>query len=356
MTIAATIGALNANIEANARANALIHVAKYLVAAKGSRSLAREMAEQRRALPNIQAVLKAAVDAGTTTGTTWAAPVSEYSGMVAAFVDSLANFGAFDAALPMMKRMPLRTRVAIVTVGATAATVSQGSIVPISSLALDGQQLAERKAVVILAGSEELFKLAGAEAAALFGRELRSAVAIETDREFFRLIADGVAPITSSGSTVAAVRNDLGNALRALGTDMQSRLFVVVTPRTAKAWAAMGGDDGSAFPGMRPDGGSIMGMPALVTDGVDDDQVIVFDANQIAAGAGTFEFDTARHTTLQLETVPDSPPADAAILTSLWQNDMSALKAQRYFGAERLRDAAVAVIEGVEYDLGNSPS
>ncbi len=56
-----------------------------------------------------------------------------------------------------------------------------------------------------------------------------------------------------------------------------------------------------------------------------------------------------------MNTAPDSPPTTSTVLTSLWQHNLTGLKAVRYFGAERLRDTAVAVISGVGYS-GNSPA
>jgi hypothetical protein len=123
----------------------------------------------------------------------------------------------------------------------------------------------------------------------------------------------------------------------------------------AKNLASMGGDAGAAFPGMTMRGGALMGAPALVTDGLAGDELVLVDANQIAAGSGSVEIDSSKHATLQFNSVPDSPPSAATTLESLWQTNRTALKALRYFGCERLRASAVAKIEGADYDDGGSP-
>jgi HK97 family phage major capsid protein len=344
------LAAVNAAIETATRSGEFIAIAKRFTAARGDMNEAIVSAEGERS-PRVVQVLKAAVSAGGLNAPSWGAELgSDYGTAVSAFLDSLRNVGAFDALLPSMRKVPLRTRVIITTVGATGAIVGEGSPKPISKLSLTGAQLEQVKATAILVVSEELASLAGAEATQLFGRELRSAIAAVTDTEFARLITAGITPIGSSGTTAAAARTDLAAALAAMSTDMSSSLFVLIPSATAKVLAVMGGETGAAFPAMTPSGGTICGMPAVVTDGIADGTLVVVDASAIAAGAGTVGLSQARHADVQMEdTLPDSPPTLSTVLASLWQRNLLALRAERYFGAELLRADGVAVIDGVNY-------
>jgi hypothetical protein len=65
--------------------------------------------------------------------------------------------------------------------------------------------------------------------------------------------------------------------------------------------------------------------------------------------------DTSQQATVQLDTPGDSPPTAATVMTSLWQNDLVALKAERFIGAKLLRADACAKITGAAY-TGNSPA
>lgn len=355
MTILQRLGEINADIENARRAAEFANYVRLIVAARGDVMQAAKLAEAQRATARIGVVLKTAVAAGTTSTSDWAAPLAEYDGLVQAFLESLRNVGAFDAMLPSMRRIPLRTRAVVTTVGISAATITEGHVTPISRLTLAGNQLAEAKAVAIVVVNDELARLGGAESVALFGRELRQAIAAETDRTFVAKISESIAPIASNGGTAIAIRQDIAAALAALNTDAASRLFVLIEASTAKAWATKTTQDGAAaFPGMTPQGGEICGMPAIVSDGLTAGTIVVVDASQIAAGAGTVEVDASKQASLQMETTPDSPPSATTVALSLWQQNMTGLKALRFFGAERLRDAAVAVVSGVTYS-GNSP-
>ena len=140
--------------------------------------------------------------------------------------------------------------------------------------------------------------------------------------------------------------------LRAVSTDATSKLFLIVDSDTAKTWAILGGDS-FAFPQMTPNGGMVAGIPVIVSDGFSAATMVLVDAHQIAAGSDTVTVDASLQADVQLDTAPNSPASASTVRLGLWQRDMTAIKVERFFGAERLRSTAVAVCSGVGY--GNSP-
>jgi hypothetical protein len=106
---------------------------------------------------------------------------------------------------------------------------------------------------------------------------------------------------------------------------------------------------------MTPNGGTISGVPVIVSGGTPSASIVMVDAHQIAAASDTIELMASNQALLELQTAPASPPILTQVLTSLWQQNETALRATRYFGAERLRDTAVAVVNNVAY-TGNSPA
>jgi Phage capsid family len=343
------------NADQRAKAHEFEAIARYLVKARGDKMEARELAAPR-ATERIKTILKSAVSAGGVGIGTWGSQLAEYEGLVAAWLDSLVNAGAFDAMRPSMKMVPLHTRVSVVTTGASGTTVGESQITPISSMTLAGHQLAIYKALAIVIVTDELLKIADPATNALFGNELRNAVAVETDRQFLALITSGISPIASSGATAANVLFDIDAALTALATDAASKLFIIAEPETTKKWVLRTTADGAlAFPGMTPQEGVIAGTQVLVSDGVANNTFVVVDANQIAASAGTIELSASNQALLEFQTTPASPPAAGQLLQSLWQQNETGLLALRFFGAERLRDTGVAVIGNLNY-TGNSPA
>ncbi len=65
---------------------------------------------------------------------------------------------------------------------------------------------------------------------------------------------------------------------------------------------------------------------------------MVVDAVQCVAASGTVRIDKADQAALQLS---DDPTSGAAQLTSLWENDLLAIKVGRMWGFELLGSAAL---------------
>jgi hypothetical protein len=71
-------------------------VARALMVNKGDFNGALAYAKAHHAFPEVSAVLKSAVDAGTTTDTNWASSLSEMRSISDGFLASLGEFSAFN--------------------------------------------------------------------------------------------------------------------------------------------------------------------------------------------------------------------------------------------------------------------
>jgi hypothetical protein len=91
-----------------------------------------------------------------------------------------------------------------------------------------------------------------------------------------------------------------------------------------------------------------------VSDGVPANTMVLVDAQQVAAASETVQLSHANQAAVQLDTAPDSPPSGSTNLVSLWQMNMTGLKAERLFGVQKLTTTGVAVLTGVAY-TGDSP-
>ncbi len=322
----------------------------HLLGAKGDIPEAAARAAADDTTPRrVQSVLKSAVAAGSLADPNWAGNLADYRLIVEGFVESLRSASAFDRMLGdgAFRVLPLRTRTIVVTAGATGAIAQEGTPKRLSEMRLSGAQLEPRKAYAIVAVSHELARAGGDAALALIGRELRNAVGTVTDAEFIAGVTAGSAIFTapSSGNDADHVIRDLADLLANIATGSGSRLYAITTAAITKKLAVMPSNVGSlSFPGMTPAGGTIGGIPVLASDGVPAGTLVMVDAAQIAAGTGTVTLDEATQAAIQLDDAPADGPAP---LTSLWQLNLAAIKAERYFGFERLNDAAVAVLTGL---------
>src|SRR5262249_15956801 len=107
---------------------------------------------------------KAAADVGTTFDSGWASPLSQLDLLVDAFLESLKDFGAFDAMLPSMLQLPSRSKVVVTTAGATAAKVDEGGVKIPTRLSLTSTQLDLLKVVAFVETTDEVVRFGGRNA------------------------------------------------------------------------------------------------------------------------------------------------------------------------------------------------
>src|SRR5262245_48180413 len=350
MTISATIARASTRIEAATRLDEFLSVARCATLGRGVGEGAA-IAEGRGLGRIAELLRKAAVP-----------PVGlsnspEFQTLAMAFLESLGSAGAFDRMLPDMLRVPMRTRIAAVTLNATGYIVGEGAPKPISSLSFTGGQLPVHTVAAINVLTEELVRAAGAEATSLFRRQLTAAVAEVTDERFLSLVTASAPTVVSNGGTSLAVHQDFQSAFSLLATDAASRIHIIMQSANAKALATKVTIDGTtAFPQMTAQGGTLFGAPVIVSDGVQNGTIVVLDAAAVAASIGELEFSDARHATLQMSDSPDSPAIASSVLESLWQHDRVALRLVRSFGAFIRSANSAVVITSANYATGNSPA
>ena len=145
--------------------------------------------------------------------------------------------------------------------------------------------------------------------------------------------------------TQAVFLSDLSGALNALDLGASSKVFAIASPVTVRTIAMMH-SAGLMFPNMGILGGSIAGIEIVASDSdavsnsivvVDASGIVVDDSNKVVL-----------HTSSQADVQLDTTPTDgAAQRISLWQHDLFAVKAERFFAVQPLRASAIAVITGV---------
>jgi len=353
MTIAARINQLVAEKETDRNTRCFALMAKYVALGKGDGiGGGLKLAERARALPKVVDALKAVAEVGTTGGSSWGDELVVTT-LSNAFLASLRTLSVFDAMRSYSPELPPSTKFAVVTSGATGATVNEAMVKPVSKLSLSAVDLDDRqKTLSIVVVDEELLRVANVT---LFQSELERAVAAKVDEAFITKITTSISPTTSNGGTSTSVLQDISAGLAALSLDAGSKVFCATSPDIMKALAFKVTSTGErAFPELTINGGNLSGVEFFPTSGVTG-QFVFFDASQIAHYQRGIELDTAKYASVQMDTVGDSPQTAATPLISLWQNNLVGVKATRWWDAARLRDTAVSVISSVAY-TGDSPN
>jgi hypothetical protein len=350
MTIMQTIGRAAADQSTRARSNEFVQYARCLLQAKGMPAEALIYAKRNYATDRVQDVLKSAIAAGGTTTNDWGSELATFS---TGFAGGLGSFGAFDKILSdgAFLRLPMKTRVAVITTLVSGATVAELKPKAISKIQFTNPQLDPCKSTAIIVVTQELAVASSPAAFNLLGDELRKGVALATDVEFIRrILADGdVDAVTSTGASLDAIIADLTTALVLVNVGANSRVYVIAPPKVIRAMALMRGTSGApAFPELGILGGSISGATVVASDALMD-KILILDAAQCAVDSGPVFLDQSSQTSLQMD---DDPSDGAQKLTSLWQSDLRALRAERWWASQLLRSDGAAVITDVSLDVG----
>lgn len=328
-----------------------ILMAKCIGRARGSLVRAADIAEAMPGGARVALMIRSAISAGTVADAAYAGNIVGYHSVASGFVESLRSISVFDRMLAdlAMRRVPLRTRLAVSSVAAVGAEVDEWEAVPVSSLAIAGPGLSPRKVMALIAVTNEVLDGAGSAGSALLARELRAGVASATDGAFLGgLVTSGTATIAGTASPLA----DLGNLLDVVNTTGAGWPYLVVDARTANRLATKtttGGDQ--AYPGMTPKGGELAGVPMLVSDqapAADSSgyAAMLIDASAIVGDSETVTVDASEQAALQMMT---TPAEGAQSMVSMFQVNSTALLASRWFGYELTRSSGVAVVTGADW-------
>ncbi len=129
----------------------------------------------------------------------------------------------------------------------------------------------------------------------------------------------------------------------------------VTTPGLAMAIGMMLNPLGQPeFPGVGATGGTFMGLPMVVSESVPSDTagtllVLIKQSEILLADDGGVAIDVSREASLQMNSTPDNPATAATVFTSLWQQNLVGIRAERWITWAKRRPQAVAVITGANY-------
>lgn len=348
---------------------------RYVIAlarSKGNIMGAAEIAKQWPDTPEVETVLRSAVAAGTTTDATWASPLVVYENMASEFVELLRP-QTIIGRITGFRRVPFNIKVPRQTGGSSVNWVGEASVKPVSALSFDQLSLGFSKIAGIVPLSDELVRFSNPSAEALVTADLTAAIAQFMDAEFIdptnaavtnvspAAVTYGASSVAATGTTAAALRTDIKTLMATfLAANLAPTSGVwVMTAQQALAISLMTNSLGQPeFPGVTMNGGTFVGFPVIASENVptvgnsptDGSRIVFLLANQILlADDGMVTIDASREASLQMDTSPDSPATASTILMSLWQNNMVAIKAERYINWLKRHDAAAAYINYAKY-------
>lgn len=325
-------------------------------------------------------VTKAAVPAGNTGNSNWAgALVGEETNVFADFVEYLRPrtiLGRFGTdAVPSLRRVPFRVPLIGQTTGGSAYWVGEGKAKPLTKWDYTRTTLEPLKVANIAVVTEELLRDSSPSAEMLIRDELANALRERLDRDFIdptkaassgvspASILNGVAGISSSGSTADNVRQDIQAVFGAFisANNAPETGVWIMTAVTALALSLMQNPLGQAeFPGIGMNGGTFFGLPVIVSQYVPSGIVALVNASDIYnADEGGVAVDLSREASLEMADNPSHDsvtPTGSTSMVSLWQTNSVGFRCERTINWARRRSSAVAYLKDVAWGAAEAGS
>jgi hypothetical protein len=310
-------------------------IVRHMLIGRGDPAMAHASAEADPATPRrVVEVLKAAVSAGSLADPTWAGNLAGFRTVIASYVESLSSVSAFDRMLSdnAFVRVEPQTPIVITTTAATSSTVAELAPTPLSSMAFSAPSVDLRKTSTEVVVSNEVAR--NPANTRHIGRELLRSTAKAVDvTAIAAIIASGTSTATS-GPTLAQLVSDVQSMFNDIEIGEDSRLYFILNHALAAGLAARAA--GTAGWDLRPTGGTLAGVPVIVSSGAPTGSLTLVDASRFAAFSDTITLAASQQGTVQMSSTPDSPAITSTTMVSLFQANLTALRAVRWWGLEAL--------------------
>lgn len=363
---------------------AFARYAMCLTKAKGNHEVAFRLAE--RHYPNTESIvktlkaqaegadlqemmkIKATVPAGTSTDSTWAAPLVYANTFGGDFVNFLRPRTLIGQA--QFRAVPFNVRIGGQTSGGSANWVGQGKAKPLTQFDYNATTIPFTKVAAIAVITQELARFSDPSAEALVRDSLADAVIERVDSDLFDPDKVAVANVSPAGllngvTPVAAPASGDPDAIRCAllalwapwdSTNIGARPAYYTTPAVARFLAFTRDALGNvAFPGMTAFGGTLDGIPVRVSQYLANNGgsggapfILVDEAEVWLADDGSVTLDQSDQVSLEMDSAPtsDSDTPTGASLVSMWQTNSIAFRAERFIWWGPRRSGAIQWIDG----------
>lgn len=339
-----------------------------LAACRGNRSEAAEYAANtfgRDLGEPIALMLRAAVPVGTTTTSGWASEMVQ-TNYLNEFLDMLRPMTLIGR-IPGFLRVPFHTQIVIQTGDGNYAWVGQGAPKPVGRLTVTSINLAIAKAAGIIVISDELARSSQPSAQETVRQSMLRGMQMYLDNQLMdstvaavsnvspASLTNGVTGDSPSGTTPAHARADLIELITdmlALGYPRSELVFVM---SETVEFILKGGVNSSGTPNLPEfQGDRLFGIPVVSANTTAlGSQIVLLHAPSIAfADDGQTVIDISREASVILDSDPASVVQEdgyAPTHTSLWQNNLTGIRAERWINWAKARSDAVHRIHTVAY-------
>lgn len=323
-------------------------------------------AEQARTLwpdsPEMETIFRAAVAAGTTTGTTWAAPlVPAAQNMMDEFIELLRPATVLGR-IPGLRRVPVNISIPTQTGGGTFGWVGEGAAKPVSAMAFAAVTLRWSKAAGIVVLTKELIRFSSPNAEAVVRDSMIKDTAQFLDAQFVSAVAangdispagirNGATTAAATGVTAAFFLADFKTALATFiaANDDLSKLVILMSSTSALNVSTLKDSLGNMiYPTLSMAGGTLLGIPVVVSEAVGNNIIFLNAGDILLADDGPIEIDASDQASIVMDDAPQASPQTTS-LVSLYQRNLVALRVEKFITWKKARSTSVYYISTAAY-------
>lgn len=310
---------------------------------------------------------RAFVEAGDTTTSGWASQLVPAAQQLQNEFLEMLRPATIIGRIPGLRNVPFNISIPSQTGGGTYDWVGEAAAKPVTSATFGSVTLRWAKAAGIIVITQELAKFSSPSAEGIIRQEMVAGCTRFLDLQFLdpnkaevtnvspASILNGISPLVPTGSSAGAFRYDFNRLIAAYIADNQdpSTAVVLMSAATAMGLSLMVNALGqSEFPNISLTGGTILGLPVVVSQNVGTKVILVNASDILLADDGGVSIAVSDQATIEMSTTPlsgESSPATTAVLHSMFQRNELAIRAERFITWKRARTSAVQWLNNVTY-------
>lgn len=351
------------------KGTAFVRMCMAMAAGHGDSYLTQQYAKQwKDSTPEVEQMVehmwrtKAAVAVGTTTDATWAGPLV-VTQPLNEFLEMLRPRTLLGR-IPGLRQVPFNVSIPTQTTGGTYGWVGQNKPKPVTKADYATISVPFAKAAGIIVMSEELVTLSTPSAENLVREEMIAGMSTFLDTQFNdpavtavanvnpAAITVGASTAAASGVTAAAAKADLAASIAvftAAGVPLEGSVWLMNDSNAFGISMSMNALGQPLFPSMTAQGGTLFGMPVIVSNNVSTRVILMHAPSILFADEGGVRVDVSREASVQMDSAPTDTVDATTVYLSLWQRNLVGLRAERMITWIRARTAAVRYITAAAY-------
>lgn len=333
---------------------AMLVRASAVAAKSGGGTTVNEVLKSWNAPENIVKAAQQKAVIGTTTDANFASGLVDYANVSNEFIELVRKQTVVDKLAAQMRQVPFNVKIPQQTAAGTVGWVGEAQMKPVGNPQFSNVTMTFAKIAGIVLLSDELIRFSNPKADMLVRDDLVATTAQFIDAQFFdptkaeaaespASVLNGVTPVTSTGATADAIEKDMNTLIAQMvdaGVSLEGAYWVMGETRAMTISGLRDPLGRPFFDGMTLTGQrTLKGLP-VVTSGAAADKIVLIVPSQILlADDGQVDFSVSNEATINMGTT------EAPNLVNLFQNNLTAIRGERYIRWKKRHVAAAGYIK-----------